>query len=509
GTMIAYSAGPTVHNRHIFLRLVKGGDPIQLTHDANDASSPAWSPDGGTIAYTLSQDGHPCRIMEIPVPTGQSRQIGQCRSSERSSISFDHWGHALFFADAPARGAAVRILKLDLDNGRISILTRPGNAAFSDGSPAISPDGAALLYNRDLGTAGMQIRLRSLSEGDERIVAAASDGDANATFSADGRTIFLSRSRENDNSLWAYPMRGGEPWRILSTGEYIGRLSTGPNGLLAVEMQYPGGELVAVTPHSKGPPRSIDSSGLRTWCVDYAPDGTFLATGWRRAESFGIWIASANSPIRKLISLPTPACAIRWSPDGSRFAFVEPHGDGFDVPVMTRGGEPVARLHFVARDSGLLDWTADDKSILTSHPDKLGWRIWRTDLATPDKSVPISSLGWRDPHVHGTMLFAERDGVAGIWRIDGTPHRITDEPAPEGSDVYTIAGDRLVYSDTSDTGHPMFSAQNINGGPKDRLAPLPYGQVNFTFGVDPKTGDIVYTQRTDDADIGLLRLVER
>ena len=107
------------------------------------------------------------------------------------------------------------------------------------------------------------------------------------------------------------------------------------------------------------------------------------------------------------------------------------------------------------------------------------------------------------------MLFAEKDGMAGIWRIDGVPRRMTDGPAPQASDVYNIAGDRLIYSDTSDPEHPMFSAVSVNGGPKDRLAPLPHGQINFTFGVDPKSGDIVYTQGTEDTDIGSLRLVKR
>ncbi|MGH7223191.1 MAG: hypothetical protein ACRELF_08185, partial [Gemmataceae bacterium] len=111
--------------------------------------------------------------------------------------------------------------------------------------------------------------------------------------------------------------------------------------------------------------------------------------------------------------------------------------------------------------------------------------------------------------VHGTMLFAEKDGAAGIWRIDGTPRRVTDAPAPDTTDVYTIAGDRLIFSDTTDPDHPSFSAQNVNGGPKERLAPLPYGQIAFTFGVDPKSGAIVYTQETSNSDIGLLRLVRR
>ena len=82
-------------------------------------------------------------------------------------------------------------------------------------------------------------------------------------------------------------------------------------------------------------------------------------------------------------------------------------------------------------------------------------------------------------------------------------------PAPEASDVYNIAGDRLIYSDMTDAEHPMFSAVSVNGGPKERLAPLPGGQANFTFGVDQKSGAIVYTRGTQDTDIGLLRLAKR
>ena len=448
--------------------------------------------------------------MVIPVPAGQTRPLGQCRFSERSSLAFDPSGRALFFADAPARGTGDRIFNLELDNGRVFAVTHSPNAASSDNTPSVSPDGRGLLYSRDLGTEGSQIRLASLSEGVDRLIAAFHDGDTGATLSIDGRTIFISRALGNDNALWAYPVRGGEPRRILSTSESIGRLSAGSNGLLAMEMEYPfGGQLVAVTPHSDVPPRPIDSGGLRTRCVDYAPDGTFLATGWR-SQSFGIWISGANGSVRELLSLPNRlACAIRWSPDGSRFAYIEWHANRFEVPVMTRDGEPVARFSYPGKDSGRLDWTADGKSILTSRQEKSGWRIWRTDLATPDKSVPISGFGWRDPRVHGTMLFAAKDGVAGIWRIDKTPQRVADGPPPLASDVYTIAGDRLIYCDTTDPDHPTFSAQNIHGGAKERLAPLPGVYINFVFGIDPKTGDIVYTQRSDDTDIGLLRLVRR
>jgi Tol biopolymer transport system component/DNA-binding winged helix-turn-helix (wHTH) protein len=509
GSMIAYSAGRFITDRQIFLRLLKGGDPIQLTHDAGDASAPSWSPDGKAIAYVLFQSKHPCRIMEIPVPAGQPRQIGQCRISERSSVAFAPSGHTLFFSDAPADGIGSRIFKLDLDNGRVSVVTHSEGVVVSDDSPSVSPSGDALLYYRSLGGTTSEVRSLSLADGADRRIAAFAIGDPSQTWSTDGQTIFLAYSNGNENSLWAYPKRGGAPQRIISTGEYIGRLSAGPNGLLALEMRYPGGQLVAVTPHSDQPPRPLDTSGLKTWCVDYSPDGTFLATGWR-LNSWGIWISGKDGTLHQLVPLPGPACAIRWSPDGSRFAFIIPAGHGFDVPVMTRSGEPVARLHFDAEDSGVIDWAAGGKSILTAHQDAKGWRIWRTELANPTKSVPITPYGWMNPRVHGTMLFAEKDGLAGIWRIDGTtPTRVTDAPLPEAVDVYTIAGNRLVFADTTDPNNPSFSSVSINGGPKERLGPLQQGQVDFTFGVDPKSGAIVYTQYADDTDIGLLRLERR
>ncbi len=508
GTMIAYAAGPDRVSRHIYLRLIKGGDPIQLTHDAYDAAAPAWSPDGRTIAYRISQEGHPCRIMEIPVPAGQSREVGRCRVNRWSDLSFDPSGRSVFFVDAPAPGTTERIFKLDLDNGRVSAVTHLGSAQISD-PPAVSPDRRILLYIRGAEADRLEVRVLTLANGVDRLIAAFDGVDNVITaWSADGQTIFLARSDSGDKSLWTYPLAGGDPRRILTTDDEIERMSAGPNGLLAMEMLYPGGQLVAVTPHSGLPPKAIPSGGLNTWSVDYAPDGTFLATG-RRAETRGVWIGDKNGTFRELLTSDS-AWAVRWSPDGTRFAFVEWwHGRGLRVRVLKREGEQIAQFRYSGNDTGLLDWTADGKGILTSRQEAKGWRIWRTDIATPDKSVPITPYGWRDPRVHGSMLFALKNGLPGIWRIDGTPRRMTDGPGPEASDAYNLAGDRLIYYDTSDPEHPMFSAVSVNGGPKDPLVPLPHHPVYYSFGVDPKSGDIVYTQEIDDTDIGLLRLVKR
>jgi Tol biopolymer transport system component len=507
GTMIAYSAGPTINNRHIFLRLIRGGDPIQLTHDADDASAPAWSPDGRTLAYVVAKSGHPCRIMEIVVPAGQPRHVGQCQFAERSDIGFDAAGQSIFYSDSHTLAASPQVMKLDLQSGKVSEISNPPQTAEDDFGPMISPDGESLLYGRELHFSSNEIHVLSLSRRTDRLFATFHDEGDSAAWSSDGSTIFIARAEgKNNNSLWAYPAHGGEPVRILATGTYLGRLSSGPGALLAAEMQYNTGQLVAAIPHSNLPPTPLDTNGgLNTWCVDYAPDGTMLATG-SRSDSFGVWISGADGALHQLIPMPNgAACAIRWSPDSTRFAYIyaAANMNGFDVPIMARNGTPLARFHFMAKEASLLDWTADGKSILTSRQEQQGWRIWRTDLATPHKSIPVTPFGWLDPRVHGRMLFAEKQGAPGIWRIDGVPRRITDGPAP---DSFVIANGRLIYTDTSDPDDPTFSAQSIEGGAKDRLAPLPNGQMDFTFGVDPGSGAIVYSREQPAADIGMIRL---
>src|SRR5205807_9053488 len=151
--------------------------------------------------------------------------------------------------------------KLDLDDGAISPVTHSKMAGTSDGEPSVAPGGSEVLYSRSAGGSRIEIRLVSLSDGGDRLLAGFDDDGASATWSVDGGTIFVSHSVGNDNALWAYPAGSGNPWRILSSGEFLGRLSSGPNGLLTMEIQYPGGQLVAVTPHSDLPAKPMDTNG--------------------------------------------------------------------------------------------------------------------------------------------------------------------------------------------------------------------------------------------------------
>jgi hypothetical protein len=116
-----------------------------------------------------------------------------------------------------------------------------------------------------------------------------------------------------------------------------------------------------------------------------------------------------------------------------------------------------------------------------------------------------------DPRVHGSMIFAEKYGAVGTWRLDtSTPQRVADGPTPEASDLINISGDNLYFADLTDPKHPAIAMQSVFGGEKKRVMPVPFGNVDFTFAVNPKSGDIVFSQLlADDSDIGLMKLQRR
>ena len=63
------------YKRNIWLQAVDGGDALQLTRSGKD-SSPRWSPDGATLAFSSSREGKP-QIYLLPMlaPGGEARTL--------------------------------------------------------------------------------------------------------------------------------------------------------------------------------------------------------------------------------------------------------------------------------------------------------------------------------------------------------------------------------------------------------------------------------------------------
>jgi TolB protein len=77
GKRVVYSSYLGRQWHQLWLMTADGGDPLQLTYRAGDATAPRWSPDGTRIAFISNENGNTAlRIVDVP---GGNSQLVQAR----------------------------------------------------------------------------------------------------------------------------------------------------------------------------------------------------------------------------------------------------------------------------------------------------------------------------------------------------------------------------------------------------------------------------------------------
>ena len=507
GTMLAYSAGADLFSRHIFLKRLSGGEPIQLTNDGRDDISPSWSRDGSRIAYSTYRPGEPCRIMIAPVPAGLATEVGRCLTAERSQVVWNSSANSLLYEDALSAAASNRIFSLDLGNGHSQPITHPPSGANDEG-PIVSADSHQLLFARfiELSTESSLV-IHDLQSGIERVLdhvpAAAQPG----AWAEDSKSVFITAGAPEDGAIWSFPIDGGAGERVQSLPIDIGRMSSGTGGLLAAE--YNTVRLNLATPSATGPPEIIDPANGRTWSPAFAPNGT-LAMGSDRGGRNGVWLMRPGGEGRLLLGTGDAcACAIAWSPDGTNLAYASNEGTPV-VHIVTAAAAEVARIRVPGTEAGQPSWMASGRSLIFPVRDSRGWRIWQADLGQPDRPKPVTGYGWVDARTEGDVIYGVMASQPGIWRIGSPPRKATDDPPvlPEGA--WTIFRHQIIFPDPTRPGRPRLLAVPIGGGPRRVFADLPKANLGVDFAINPQTGASVYVEKVSgDTDIELFHLKRR
>jgi Tol biopolymer transport system component/imidazolonepropionase-like amidohydrolase len=242
--------------------------------------------------------------------------------------------------------------------------TRLTNDSFVEAQPQWSPDGTKLIYVADR-AGSMDIWLRELKTGQERLLIKVPGGASLPAWSPDGEQIAYFTGSSLFGNLQVYELASGRTRAVFERAIEPAQVSWGPDS------------------------RSLLVPVLQPYSTRFR-EGVFEA----RIISFN------GAPPRRLapVSDRTLAYAI-WSPDGRKLAFVE---DGrLSVATLNERGELVSvprRLNDDLADAP--SWTGDSKSIVYQ---SLG-RLKKINLVTGRGEEFNVQLEWQPERVAGSLV---------------------------------------------------------------------------------------------------------
>jgi len=140
GKSVAFVSDST-GSRQIWIRLLGGGAPLQLTRDPGDHFSPRWSPDSSSLFYYTppAEGSHEAVIWEISALGGTPRRIAQ----SLSEVDPSHDGKSLVFFRL--HDNQIELVRTDRDAGNAQVLAQflPKTACRQ---PRWAPDDSSVAF---------------------------------------------------------------------------------------------------------------------------------------------------------------------------------------------------------------------------------------------------------------------------------------------------------------------------------------------------------------------------
>src|ERR1700704_6584859 len=375
--------------RQVWMRLLAGGTPLQVTHDDADHQSPRWSPDSSSLIYfspSQEPDGEG-KIWQIPALGGTARPLvnslgGADLSHDGKHIAYFHSNQGeLELAVADPDGSNSRKLtvlsneynysdlrwspddqKLGFQRGRtfdydVFYVPADGGSAQAitrDGNPlegfAWLPDGSGVVYSSSRGDTVLYLRtmnlwsvqtggkdLRQLTFGETSYISPDLDRHGN----------IVATRRQIQFDIWRYPVDGSPEENVRRSAQI-----THQTGTVQTPSAGPGDrELVYLS----------DSGGHgNLWILN-------LETQQNRQVTF------EHDP-QLAIGVPV------WSPDGKHIAYVKRGVTAWNVDLWLMNPDG-SDAHKVSEGGGWAWWAPDSRWIYFSPPGQNGFRIAKASPA--------------------------------------------------------------------------------------------------------------------------------
>jgi Tol biopolymer transport system component/DNA-binding winged helix-turn-helix (wHTH) protein len=428
GNLVAFRQSDSSHNAGIYVAVVGGDKPIQLTSNSGDCC-PAWSPDGREIAFSRYKD-RVLSIITIPALGGTEHRVYQGPDSMGGGISWSPDGNQLAFCESrPEDPTRSWISLLSLADSSTRQFSSPP-AGSIDRNPMFSPDGKELTFIRST-VAGVSndIFVMSMKGGPaKRLTFDNRPIMGSPAWTPDSREIVFSSDRGAATALW----------RVCATGCSLPRPVAGPVG----EAKWPSIPTNGVhtlvyeeglstfniwqlrlkdSKHREKPAAALISEKGDKMRPELSPDGKGIAFESNRLGFWDIWTCDVQgAECDQVTSLHGSAGRPRWSPDGHRIAFeFHPKERSEIYLVDVPGGVPHLLLTIPGADNLSPSWSRDGKTLyFASKRGAEPFQIWKMPLqgGSPIQITKHSGIG-PEESADGRYLYYCKFEQGGLWRM--------------------------------------------------------------------------------------------
>jgi eukaryotic-like serine/threonine-protein kinase len=273
----------------LYVKLLPGGEPVQLTHDAKTKLSPAFSPDNSRIAYGVTNPAW--ETWEVPVLGGEPHLL----LPNSSSLTWIDGGKRLLFSEV-IEGLHMKIVTTDEARGNSRDVYVPeGNRSMAHHS-YISPDGRwVIIVQMDSRGAILPCRVIPFQgPPDVRVV-----GPPNGTWcraaawSPDGKWIYLT-AKTDDFHLWRQHFPEGKPEQLTFGPTSQEGIAMAPDGKSLITSV--GSQDHTVWLHDTDGDHQISSEGDAS-SPAFSPDGRSLYFLMANGQTHGaeLWVKDLSS----------------------------------------------------------------------------------------------------------------------------------------------------------------------------------------------------------------------
>jgi Tol biopolymer transport system component len=388
GKSVAFTAD-VGGRRQVWVRLLSGGTPLQVTHDDADHQYPRWSPDSSSLIYfspSQEPDGEG-KIWQIPALGGTAQPL----VSSLGAADLSHDGKHIAYFHSNQGKLELTVADPDGSNAR-KVTTLPTEYNYSD--LRWSPDDQKLGFQRGR-TFDYDVFYVPAEGGNTQAIT--QDGNPLAGFAwlPDGSGVVYSSSR-GDTVLY---LRTMNLWSVQSGGKNLRQLTFGETSYVSPDLDRHG-NIVATRRQIQfdiwrfpvdGSPTENVRRGVQITHQTGKVQTPSASRGDHElvflSDSGGhgnLWVVNLETQQSRQVTFEhDPQVAIGvpvWSPDGKYIAYVKRGVNGWNVDLWLMNPDG-SDAHKVSDGGGWACWSPDSRWLYFSPPSPNGFRIEKASPA--------------------------------------------------------------------------------------------------------------------------------